>query len=213
MVEVHVYRHDELTSGDGDPCANVTPGRPVSRVRLILLNGPPGIGKTTLAQRYLVDHPLALNLDIDAIRGAMGQWERHDESKRLARAHAVELARLHLRAGYDVVVPQLLGRLEFVEVVHGVAQEAGAEFHEIVLLATSDETLRRFRSRRAALAEAGVAHPERFVEHDVSTLAAIREELEDVMRSRPHTRIVHTTAGDVEGAYRELCGFLASDQR
>lgn len=33
--------------------------------RLIQLDGPPGAGKTTLARRYLADHPLALVVDID----------------------------------------------------------------------------------------------------------------------------------------------------
>ncbi len=177
-------------------------------MRLLLLNGPPAIGKTTLARRYLDDHPLALSLDIDAIRCAMGQWERHDQSRDLARAHAVELARRHLAAGHDVVVPQLLGRLAFIEALDGVARETGATFHEILLWATEDETLRRFRARRAALAAAGVSHPERFVEHDVATLAAIAGELAEVGRRRPSARVLMTVAGDVEGAYRELLRLL-----
>ncbi|MBA3302830.1 MAG: AAA family ATPase, partial [Acidimicrobiia bacterium] len=39
--------------------------------RLILLNGPPGIGKSTLAQRFVDEHPLALNLDLDAVRAML----------------------------------------------------------------------------------------------------------------------------------------------
>ena len=34
--------------------------------RLIVLNRPPGIGKSTLAQRYADDHPLSLCLEQDA---------------------------------------------------------------------------------------------------------------------------------------------------
>ena len=83
--------------------------------KLILLNGPPGIGKSTLAIRFARDHPLTLVLDIDSIRTSMGAWETHDDSKRLARLAAVEMARAHLRSGHDVVVPQLLARLEFIE--------------------------------------------------------------------------------------------------
>src|SRR5207245_11667036 len=53
--------------------------------KLILLNGPPGIGKSPLANRFAGDHPLTLVLDIDSIRTSMGAWETHDDSKRLAR--------------------------------------------------------------------------------------------------------------------------------
>ncbi|MEJ7706101.1 MAG: hypothetical protein WKF82_13395 [Nocardioidaceae bacterium] len=40
--------------------------------RLIHLNGPPGIGKSTLAQWYVDNHPGVLNLDIDQVRCLIG---------------------------------------------------------------------------------------------------------------------------------------------
>jgi hypothetical protein len=73
---------------------------------LILLNGPPASGKSTLARRYGVDHPLALALDIDVVRSLLGGWLEHpDAAGMAARAMALAMAREHLRAGRDVVVP------------------------------------------------------------------------------------------------------------
>jgi adenylate kinase family enzyme len=43
--------------------------------RLIHLNGPPGIGKSTLARLYVGDHPGVLNLDIDLVRTLIGGWQ------------------------------------------------------------------------------------------------------------------------------------------
>lgn len=40
--------------------------------RLIHLNGPPGIGKSTLARRYVDAHPGVLNCDIDVLRTLIG---------------------------------------------------------------------------------------------------------------------------------------------
>ena len=41
---------------------------------LIHLNGPSGVGKSTLAQRYVDEHPGVLNLDIDAVVSLIGGW-------------------------------------------------------------------------------------------------------------------------------------------
>ena len=47
--------------------------------RLILLNGPPGVGKSTIALLYAQGHPLALNLDIDLVRRQLGRWTSNPE--------------------------------------------------------------------------------------------------------------------------------------
>jgi predicted kinase len=42
--------------------------------RLVLINGAPSSGKSTLAKRYVEDHPLTLALDIDVVRAMQGRW-------------------------------------------------------------------------------------------------------------------------------------------
>ncbi len=43
--------------------------------RLILLNGPPASGKSTLAARFCDTRPFMLNLDVDVIRSLLGSWQ------------------------------------------------------------------------------------------------------------------------------------------
>jgi hypothetical protein len=43
-------------------------------VRLIHLNGPPGIGKSTIASAFADRHPGVLNLDIDRVAAMIGGW-------------------------------------------------------------------------------------------------------------------------------------------
>ena len=78
--------------------------------RLIHLNGPPGIGKSTIAELYVDDHPGTLNLDIDRVRSLVGGWRENFESAdELVRPIALAMASTHLRAGYDVFMPSTSG--------------------------------------------------------------------------------------------------------
>jgi predicted kinase len=78
---------------------------------LLLVNGPPGVGKSTLARRYVADRPRALLVEVDELRTRLGGWATDEESKVLARELAVDLIHGHLARGYDVVVPQFRGHV------------------------------------------------------------------------------------------------------
>lgn len=100
--------------------------------RLILINGLPGSGKSALGRRYLVDHQLALAIDIDVIGSMLGRsLEEPTMSGLAARDLARAMARTHLQAGHDVLVGQFLGRLEFVEVLDQLAATTRVPFVEV----------------------------------------------------------------------------------
>src|SRR2546425_2482959 len=104
--------------------------------RLIHLNGPPGIGKSMLAQLWADNHPGVLNLDIDQLRVLIGGWrERFAETGEIVRPLALVMAGTHLRGGREVVMPQYLGRLSEIERFEAVAHGSDAAFCEIVLMA------------------------------------------------------------------------------
>ena len=91
--------------------------------RLLLINGLPGSGKSTLAARYVADRPLALCLDVDVVRGLLGAWQEHPhEAGLLARRLALAMARVALHEGRDVVVPQFLGRPQFIGELEALAR-------------------------------------------------------------------------------------------
>jgi len=152
--------------------------------RLIHLNGAPGIGKSSLARRYLDDHPLALLLEVDALRTSLGRRSDHEESKVVARDLALALADRHFGAGYDVVVPQLLARPEFIEALEGVALRAGAGFIEVLLEVDLTVNIERFWARRSALLDRGEPHPQADVlDHEVEeVISAANDELTQISR-------------------------------
>jgi ATP-dependent 26S proteasome regulatory subunit len=61
---------------------------------LLLLNGPPGIGKSTLGSRPVADRSLALCLDLDLVRAMLGRWQQSPQDSGLL---ARELAAVMIR--------------------------------------------------------------------------------------------------------------------
>jgi len=116
--------------------------------RLVLINGAPASGKSTLAQMYVDEHPLTLALDIDVVRAMLGRWLDHPtEAGLAARGMALEMARVQLSAGRDVLVPQFLGRIDFVLQLENLCREVDAEFVELVLFISPRDAADRFARR------------------------------------------------------------------
>ncbi len=181
---------------------------------LLLLNGAPGTGKSTLARRFAEDHPFTLVLDVDQVRGMLGRWlDQPTHAGLLARELAITMARTHLDAGYDVVVPQYLGRLEFIEALQQLADQVGVMFTELALVTGRDEVVRRFERRSATSDDP--AHREaaelqrRAGGRD--QLAAAHAMVLAVVAARPATCLITSTDGDIDGAYAQLLPPFAAD--
>lgn len=173
--------------------------------RLLLLNGPPGIGKSTLARRYAADHPGVLALDVDVLRGLVGgALDRFEETGEIVRPLALAAITTHLGGGRDVVLPQYLGRVSEVERFETAAREGGGTFVHVVLMDDVEGSVRRFAERSGAdpwheqvkrvVAAAGGER----------VLRESHRQVREVVASRPEARVVASVDGDEDATYAAL---------
>ncbi|MGH3413495.1 MAG: AAA family ATPase [Marmoricola sp.] len=181
--------------------------------RLIHLNGPPGIGKSTVARRYVEQRPGVLNCDVDVLRSLVGGW-RSDfiGTGRLVRPAALALIEAYLHESGDVVLPQMLLPLQELELFEAAAYRAGAAFVTIMLLDDRDRVVRRFRRR-------GYADPDpwhdqvRAIVDDEGGDSRLLECYDALMRLRERrsdTMVVRSTEADVDGTCRAVAAVLGS---
>ncbi len=126
----------------------------LSRVaRFIHLNGPPGIGKSTVASAFADRHAGVLNLDIDQVTALVGGYrDRFSESFAAGVLLATAMARVHLASGHDVILPQMMTNVnaEEMAVFESSAAAAKADYCQILLIANVESTVDRCMERARA---------------------------------------------------------------
>jgi predicted kinase len=172
--------------------------------RLIVLNGPPGIGKSTIAQHFRDDHPLSLTLEQDVVLGLLGDGET---SHPLARELCVVMAREHLRAGYDVIVPQFIASEDYLDRLKALARHVGAQHYELVLLDEASVAESRFHHR---LNDPGRARHQLYAASALETAGGFAREYERLLQAlagRPTLRVT-SLASDSRGTYAAVLAHL-----
>jgi predicted kinase len=178
--------------------------------RLLHLNGPPGIGKSTLARRYAAEHPGVLNCDIDVLRTLIGGWEDDFAGAGgLIRPAALAFVGAYLAEGHDVVLPQMLARVTELERFEAAATEVGAGFVTVMLMDDESSAIARFHARGAGDGEAVDPWHEqvrRIVadEGGDGVLTHYHRRLREVLAVRPDAVEVTSVDGDLDATYRAV---------
>jgi hypothetical protein len=174
--------------------------------RLIHLNGPPGIGKSTLARRYAEAHHGVLNCDIDVLRTLVGGWQDDfGAAGTLIRPAALAMIQAYLATGRDVVMPQMLIDPTELARFEACATGVGARFVERVLMDTPASAVARFH-RRGAIERDDPWHDQ------VRTIVAANggdevllrchAALERLQVQRPNAVVIASAEGEVDATYR-----------
>jgi hypothetical protein len=173
-----------------------------ARPRLILLNGMPGVGKSTLAELYRTEHPGVLACDPDRIRGMIGP----SEAAEAARVLALAMATAHVRTGHDVVLPQLVADDVELHRFAEAAEEGGGELVVVMLVDDLDH------AERAARPPYDGSHPpglrgDLAGAEGTDRLTSYARRLEEIALRERLPEVV-CRPGEVDAAYRQLVAVL-----
>jgi predicted kinase len=175
--------------------------------KLILLNGAAGVGKTTIARMYRDQHPLALSIEGDELIAMIGSWLQYENQARdCVLDFTLAMANSHLQQGYDVIVPYLLTAAEDAEAFEALAQQHGAQFFEILLMADKQEAIRRLYAR----GRWGEPNAPPLTAQDQPVAESLYDRMMAAATTRPRTIAVPSAKDDAAGTYRSLMQALAN---
>jgi len=165
-------------------------------MKLIILNGPPGVGKSTVAEKLHADMPLSLLIVVDAWRKQISEWrEYRKESQVLAYKITSVSVDAYLAEGHDVIIDKaILNDDTTLDMLIGVGKKRDANIYEIVLTASKEIVLERAEKRgfnpKGLLTLEGVEH-----------LWNLSQELKE---TRPNAEVIDTSTATPEEVYEKV---------
>lgn len=177
--------------------------------RLLHLNGPPGVGKSTLAARWADEHPGTLCCDIDVLRTLVGGW-RDDwaATGAVVRPVALSMIAAHLAGGRDVVLPQLIANADELARFHRAASDVGAA-SVLVFLDAPDQVLRRrWRARPGGDAWTAVSASIIEAEGGDTVVVGHARRVRALAATRPDAHVLPAGDGAVEATYAALLALV-----
>ncbi len=165
-------------------------------MKLVILNGPAGVGKSTVAEKLHAEMPMAFLVNVDAWRRQISQWrEMRRESQVLSYKIAAAAIGACLADGHDVIVDKaILNDDSTLEELVATGEKFGADVHEIILTADKDVVMNRAISR--GFNPAGLLNEEM-----VETLWNLSQDLRE---TRPNAVVIDTSALSPEEVYESV---------
>ncbi len=117
-------------------------------MKLIILNGPSGVGKSTISTLLHADMPNSVLIDVDEIRRSIPDYkENQEESLSLAYEKAAGAIDGAFRNGQSVIIDKAISYSDTLELFIAVAKKYNAEVYEFLLFADKATTQARADER------------------------------------------------------------------
>lgn len=131
--------------------------------KLILINGPAGVGKSTLAKIIHENIPFSLRIDIDKIKFSISNFrEDNAKSVKLSIETGFEMAKYYLCEGGSVIYDRMIwGGYNTIEKMKKFCDENDITFVHIVLNSSEDVIEKRAQERGFKYESEGGLNPEK----------------------------------------------------
>ena len=164
-------------------------------MKLIILNGPCGVGKSSIATRLHQALPLSFLLEIDSLRRLFSQYkEKREESGtaslRLSEAMIISC----LDMGHDVIIDTMQFDTDVLDKYYEIAKEKGVVVKEIILWASKEVVMERAQAR--GWKEGGSLTPEK--------CEAFWDQIDDMKGKRQSAVIIDTSHISLDETYIEV---------
>lgn len=129
-------------------------------MKLIIINGPCGIGKSTLSAKIHTDMPLSFLLDIDAQRRFISHYrEQRKESAKIIQIISDSTIKSCLEINCDIIIDKMIFDSSILDSYYEIARTHEARIYEIILWAPKEVVMKRAEER--GWREHGLLTPEK----------------------------------------------------
>jgi predicted kinase len=171
-------------------------------MKLIIINGPCGVGKSTLSAKLHANIPLSFLLDIDAQRRFISHYrEQKEESGKMMMAISKAIIIGCLGDNRDIIIDKILFDSVVLESYYEIAKKYGADIYEIILWAPKEVIMKRANER--GWREGGLLTPE--------ICELFWDKIDKLKENRPQAQIINVENITEEDAYLEVAKIVKNN--
>lgn len=166
---------------------------------MIIINGPCGVGKSTLGRKVSETMPLSFRLALDDVSRYISHYTEYREERwTLIRAVGEAMAKAVFSEGRDLVIDKMLYDPVLIDAYREIAKENNAEIFEFLIWAPKDVVMGRAADR--GYKKKGLLTAEK--------CEMFWDKMDVLRQNRPEAMVVDTDGLSEEEVFETVMGML-----